>query len=86
MYVLCKKCKAKIIVAKKPGGSTRVSGVQVKGNVRIDGGQISFGPGGSISFGPGGSIGFGPPVNSEFICTECGHIDEYQPEDFIEDA
>jgi len=73
------------MVAGKPGGSTRVSGVQVKGNVRIDGGQIRFGPGGSISFDPGGGISFGSPLSSEFVCTECGHVDEYRPEDFIEE-
>ena len=84
MYVLCKKCKTKINVSEKPGGSTNVSGVQVKGNVQIEGGQISFGPGGSISFGPGGSIDFGPPVTSEFVCPECGHVDKYQPDDFVE--
>lgn len=86
MHVLCKnkKCKAKITVSSKPGGSTQVSGVQVKGNVNISGGQIDFGSGGSISFGESGSISFGSPAGSEFICPECGHLDEYHPNDFIE--
>ena len=84
MYVLCKKCKAKIAVVGKPGGSTIVSGGRVKGNVSVSGGKIDFGPGGSISLGPGDSIGFGPPVSSEFACPECGHIGEYHPNDFIE--
>ena len=84
MYVLCKNCGAKIAVAGKPDGSTRISGVRVKGNVNVSGGKISFGPGGNISFGPGGSVGFGSPVSSEFVCLECGHVDEYHPDDFVE--
>ena len=85
MFVLCKKCKAKIQVSGKPKGTTGVSGVRVKGNVNISGGQISFGPGGSISFGPGGGISLGPAQDSEFVCTECGHTDKYRPDDFIEE-
>jgi hypothetical protein len=84
MHVICKNCKCKIVVSGKPGGSTNLSGVQATGNVKIDGGSISFGPGGGISFGPGGSISFGPPPKSQFVCTDCGHIDTYDPEDFIE--
>ena len=84
MHVLCKKCNATIDVAGKPRGSTQVFGAQLKRNVRVDGGRISFGPGGSISFGPGGGISFGPPLESEFVCTECGHLDQYRPEDFVE--
>jgi hypothetical protein len=85
MNVLCKSCKRKIAVSGKPGGSTNLSGVQVTGDVKIQGGGIAFGPGGGISFGPGGGISFGPPPKSEFVCTECGHIDTYGAEDFIED-
>ena len=84
MHVICKSCKAKILVSGKPGGGTNVSGVQVKGDVRIDGGSIAFGPGGSISFGPGGGISFGPPPASQFVCTACGHVDSYSPDEFVE--
>lgn len=84
MYVSCKKCKARIEVAGRPKGSTSTSNVHLQGNVRVEGGRISFGPGGSISFGPGGFISFGKPVPSEFTCIQCGHTDEYSPEE-IED-
>lgn len=84
MHVKCKNCQKPILVSGKPGGGTNLSGIQVKGDVKIDGGSISFGPGGSIGFGPGGSISFGPPPTSRFVCTNCGHEAEYKPEDFVE--
>jgi len=84
MHVICKKCGLQINVANRPRGSTKTSGVQLQGNVRVEGGGLSFGPGGSISFKPGGSIGFGKPGPSQFVCMECGHTDTYSPEDIID--
>lgn len=81
MYANCKKCGAKIQVAGRTKGSTQTSNVRLQGNVRVEGGAISFGPGGSISFGPGGSISFGGPVPSQFTCIECGHSDKYTSDD-----
>ena len=84
MHVNCRKCGARIEVAGRPKGSTRTSNVRLQGNVRVEGGGISFGPGGSVSFGPGGSIGFGKPVASEFTCMECGHTDKYSADEIID--
>jgi hypothetical protein len=56
----------------------------MSGNVQVEGGKISFGPGGSISFGRGGSVGFGKPVESQFVCVECGHTDSYLPQDIVD--
>lgn len=86
MYVLCKRCGKQIAVAGKPSGSTTMKGVQVKGNVQVSGGGIAFGPGGEVRFGAGGEIGFGPPAKSRFVCTDCGHADEYTVEELKEDS
>jgi len=85
MHVVCKKCGQKILVAGRPTGSTSLKDVRPEGNVRIDGGSISFGPGGSISFGPGGSIGFGSPQASPFTCPKCGSTFEYEATEILED-
>jgi hypothetical protein len=79
MHVTCKKCGADIAVAGRPSGSTQIQDVRLEGNVRVEGGRISFGPGGRIVFGEGGSIGFGEPTPSQFVCLECGHADRYVP-------
>lgn len=84
MHVICKKCGSKINVAGRPKGSTQTSNIRLQGNVRVEGGGISFGPGGSISFSPGGSIGFGKPKPSTFVCTECGQSDTYLPEEILD--
>jgi|Deesub1362A_J573_1020465.scaffolds.fasta_scaffold01440_9 hypothetical protein len=84
MHVICKKCGSRIEVARRPRGSTQTCNVQLQGNVRLEGGGISFGPGGSISFRPGGLISFGKPRASEFVCIECGHTDTYLPEEILE--
>lgn len=85
MHVICKKCGRKIAVAGRPKGSTTISNIKVKGNVRVGGGGIGFGPGGSISFGPGGSIGFGAPQRSSFSCMACGTAAEYEPDEIKDD-
>jgi hypothetical protein len=79
MHVFCKGCGAQIAVADRPSASTSLRNVQVKGNVTVAGGGISFGPGGGISFGAGGGIGFGPPQKSKFACPSCGVTNEYEP-------
>jgi len=84
MYVICKKYSSKINVASRPKGSTQTSNTRLRGNVRVEGSKISFGPGGSISFRQGGSISFGKPRPSEFVCSECGHTDTYLPEEILE--
>lgn len=84
MHVVCKKCARKIPVARKPDGSTSVTGVHAEG-VQITGGGISFGPGGSISFGEGGTIGFGPPPTSEFTCPFCGMLARYEAAEIVPD-
>jgi len=84
MYVVCKKCGSKIEVASRPKGSTQTKNVRLQGNVKVEGGGISFGPGGGIAFGPGGSIGFGKPIPSNFVCMECGHNDTYLAEDITD--
>lgn len=84
MHVICKKCGFRINVASRPQGSTQTSNVRLRGNVRVEGGKISFGRGGSIAFRPGGSISFGKPGPSEFVCMECGHADTYLPEEILE--
>lgn len=84
MHVVCKNCQAQIQVIGRPEGSTGLDSLRVEGNVSVSGGKISFGPGGKISFGRGGKIGFGPPKPSQFVCPECGHVDVYHPDEFIE--
>jgi len=84
MHVICKGCGHKIPVAGRPKGSTNVEGVNVEGNVHIDGGSITFGPGGSISFGPGGGIGFGTPRPSTFACPKCHSTFEYTADEIQE--
>jgi DNA-directed RNA polymerase subunit RPC12/RpoP len=84
MYVICKKCQNKIPVAGRPSGSTSLTGVRTEGNVRLEGGAISFGDGGSISFGPGGSIGFGAPQDSPFACPKCGSLLKYAPHEILD--
>ena len=84
MYVTCKKCGSRIEVSGRPEGSTQTSNVRLEGDVRVEGGRISFGPGGKISFGPGGAVGFGKPQPSEFVCIECGHADSYMPDEINE--
>lgn len=81
MHVICKKCGAKIVVANRPRGSTRTSGIRLDGNLRVEGGGITFGPGAKLVFGPGGSVSFGPPAVSEFTCMDCGHGDSYSADD-----
>lgn len=82
MYVICKKCGAKIAVANRPSGFTRTSGTRFEGNVRLEGGRISFGPGGGkLIFDDSGVLGFGPPIASEFSCVDCGHVDSYHAEE-----
>ena len=83
MHVKCKECGEKIPVAGRPTGGTKLSGVRTFGNVRVEGGSISFGPGSGISFGPGGGISFGPPPKSEFTCPSCGKAREYDPEEIL---
>lgn len=84
MHVICKECSHKILVAGRPMGSTSLKNVRPEGNVRIDGGSISFGPGGSISFGQGGSIGFGPPQTSPFTCPNCGSEFDYEATEILD--
>lgn len=85
MFVICKKCNDKIPVATRPSGSTNTQGTRIQGNVRIEGGSISFGPGGSISFGPGGSLSLGGPVSSPFTCPNCRSRFDYLPEEILDD-
>jgi len=85
MHVICKQCRKKIAVAGRPSGSTSLRNVQLQGDVRVEGGAISFGPGGSISFGPGGALGFGDAEKSSFICPACGTVAEYAPNEILND-
>ena len=85
MHVKCKGCGESIPVAGRPTGGTRLSGVRTSGNVRVEGGKISFGPGGGIRFGPGGIMAFGPPPKSEFMCPGCLETHEYGGEEILED-
>lgn len=84
MHVICKKCGHKIEVVGRPSGSTNIEGVRLEGNVRVDGGSVTFGPGGSIVFGPSGSMSFGPPSTSEFLCPKCGNIAEYSADEIAD--
>jgi len=86
MHVVCKSknCGAQIPIAGRPEGSTGLDNVRVQGNVNVSGGKVSFGPGGKVSFGPGGMIAFGPPKPSQFVCPECGHVDLYHPDEFLD--
>ena len=85
MHVTCEKCGERIEVSHRPSGGTSLSGVKPSGNVKVEGGKIMFGPGGSLSFGRGGSVSFGAPPRSTFTCFECGHTDEYLPEEIKDD-
>src|ERR1700674_235715 len=85
MYFLGKICNARIAVGGRPTGSTVVSNVHVGPNVALRGGGIAFGPGGGIGFGPGGTIAFGAPPRSEFVCTSCGYLALYGPEEIADD-
>lgn len=77
MYVNCKKCGGRIEVSHRPGGGTSLRNVKPSGNVKIEGGKITFVQGGSLSFGRGGSVSFLTVPKSTFTCFECGHTDEY---------
>jgi hypothetical protein len=86
LNVKCKKCGERINVASKPSGGTNVQGVRAFGPVNISGGSISFGPGGGIAFGEGGILSFGSePPPSTFVCTECGHSDQYSAVEIQQD-
>ena len=86
MYVTCKKCANKIPVAGRPSGFTSVDGIRAEGNIRIDGGRISFGEGGRIRFGEGGKLRLGTPVNSQFGCFKCKSTFEYRPEEILDEV
>lgn len=81
MKVLCPKCGVTIPVSTRPAATTDVRGVNVTGNVNIEGGGISFGPGGAISFGPGGQIAFGGPSKAASTCLTCGEVFFYSADD-----
>ena len=81
MYVICKSCNHQIPISGRPRGSTTLTDVKARGNVRIGDGGIGFGPEGSISFGKGGSIGFGKPRPSTFFCPKCGNSHEYEADE-----
>jgi DNA-directed RNA polymerase subunit RPC12/RpoP len=85
MHVKCKDCGERIPVAGRPTGGTRLSDVRTFGNVKVEGGKISFGPGGGISFGAGGTIAFGPAPKSELRCPSCGKAAEYSAEEILDD-
>jgi DNA-directed RNA polymerase subunit RPC12/RpoP len=84
MHVICKNCGHEIPVAGRPQGSTDLHGVQLHGNVHVEGGSITFGPGGGISFGPAGSMSFGPPRPSEFRCPRCSTTAEYGASEILD--
>lgn len=81
MYVQCKKCGFEIPVSHRPQGFTNMTNIHLGPNTNVLGGQISLGPGGQIGFQPGGSLSFGPPPTSQFLCVECGHVDDYTAEE-----
>ena len=85
MHVNCKACKSQITVSHKPKGGTTAKGIQTHGQVQMKDGGIWFGPGGGITFTSGGSVGFSKPPKSSFTCSGCGHTDEYDSEEIVDD-
>ncbi|MEI8006091.1 MAG: hypothetical protein WCI48_07775 [Bacteroidota bacterium] len=85
MFVICRSCGGKIAVSHKPQGGTNMQGINLSGNVKVEGNKVVFGSGGKLAFGPGGKIGFGAAPKSRFTCTDCGKSFDYSVDEIQEE-